>query len=86
MIKTSYQELIRTIIQVVSALIWVDLGLFLPKYTCIIGNSIDGVYLIMRGISYFLQEVVPYIDEEVLFDLAVSGNFDEIKIWFEAYF
>ena len=42
MIKTSYQELIRTIIQVVSALIGVALGLFLPKYTCIIGSSIVG--------------------------------------------
>lgn len=83
MIKTSYQELIRTIIQVVSTLIGVALGLFLPKYTCIIGSSMIGAYLIMRGISYFLQEVVPFINEEDLYDLALSGNFDQIKdmIW-----
>ncbi len=40
----------------------------------------------MRGISYFLQEVVLYIDEEVLSGLAVSGNFDEIKHMIWAYF
>ena len=78
-INTSYQQLIHTIIIVAFIVIGVFLGIFFPKYTCILGSSIIGSYLIMRGISCFLYEKVEFIEEFKLYDLAHSGNYEKIS-------
>ena len=85
-IDTSYQQLIRTIIIVACIVIGVFLGIFFPKYTCIIGSSIIGAYLIMRGISSFLHEYVEFIEEFKLYDLAHSGNYEKISEMILGYF
>ena len=80
-IDTLYQKEMNIIIIVAFIAIGIILGIIAPKYTCIIGSSILGGYLIMRGISLFLYllEVVEFINEVKIYDLARSGNYDKIS-------
>lgn len=84
-IDTSKQELIRIIIIVSLIVIGVVLGFIWPKYTCIFGTSIVGGYCMMRGIAFFLYGKVEFIEEQKLYDLAQSGNYEKIAdmIWGE---
>lgn len=78
LINSSNQKLIRIIIIVFCIIVGVILGIFLPKYTCIVGTSIIGAYILMRGISFFLYGKAEYINERKLYDLANSGNYEKI--------
>ena len=44
----------------------------------------------MRGISLYLGKAVPYLNEQKIYDLAHSGNFEKIgeifSGWFYIYF
>ena len=64
-------------------IIGVLLSIFLPKETFIIGTSILGSYCLMRAFSFFLEDVVPFINELKIYDLATHGNYDKIveMIW-----
>ena len=82
-IDTSHLKLIHAIIIVIFIIIGVILGYIVPKYTCIVGTSIMGAFFLMKGISYFLYGKVNYINEEKLYDLASTGNYEKIAdmIW-----
>ena len=84
-IDTSKQEMIRIIIIVSFIVVGVVLGFIWPKYTCIAGTSIIGAYAIMRSLGFFLYGKVDYIQEQKLYDLAHSGNYEMIAdmIWGE---
>ena len=79
LISISNQKAMSIIIIVSFIVIGVVLGIFAPKYTCIMGSSIIGAYSIMRGISFFLSDVIPFISENKIYDLASSGNFGKIR-------
>lgn len=84
-IDTDKQKLLHIIIIVVCIILGVILGRFFPKHTCIVGTSIMGSYLIMRGIGFFLYGKIDFIDEQKLYDLAHSGNYEKIAhmVWSE---
>lgn len=78
LIDTTHQKLIRYLVIAGFIVIGIVLGMCFPKYIYIIGTSIIGSYLTMRGLSFLLYSKVPYIEENKLYDLAHSGNFDMI--------
>ena len=84
-IDTDKQKLLHIIIIVLSIILGVILGIFFPKHTCIIGTSVIGAYLIMRGIGFLLYGKIDFIDEQKLYDLAHSGNYEKIAdmVWSE---
>ena len=63
--------------------IGVLLSIFLPKETFIIGTSILGSYCLMRAFSFFLEDVVPFINELKIYDLATHQNYEKIAdmVW-----
>lgn len=83
LIDTSKQTLMKVIIIAFFIILGVILGMFLPKYTYIIGTSILGATLITYGINLFLYKVISSIDQRQLTKLAQTGNFEKIKemVW-----
>lgn len=83
LIDTSRQTLMKVIIIAFFIILGVILGMFLPKYTYIIGTSILGATLITYGINLFLYKVLPSIDQSQLTKLAQTGNYEKIKemVW-----
>lgn len=83
LIDTSRQKLMKVIIITFFIILGVILGMFLPKYTYIIGTSILGATLITYGINLFLYKVLPSIDQSQLTKLAQTGNYEKIKemVW-----
>ena len=82
-IDTEYLKLIKIIVAVVFIIIGVLLSIFLPKETFIIGTSILGSYCLMRAFSFFLEDVVPFINELKIYDLATHQNYEKIAdmVW-----
>lgn len=82
-INTKHQKLLNIIIIVLCIILGVILGIFFPKHTFIVGTSIMGAYLIMRGIGFLLYGKIDFIDEQKLYDLARSGNYEKIAymVW-----
>lgn len=85
-INTSYQKVIQIIVYVVLIIAGVIIGRFADKISYIIGTSIIGSYGLMRGISLYLKEKVPYLNEQKIYDLAHSGNFEKIGEIFSGWF
>jgi len=78
LINTKHQAVIRYAVIIGFVVVGVVLGVFLPKYISIIGTSVVGSYLMMRGLSCFLYQKVPFIEERKIYDLARSKNFKKI--------
>ena len=85
-INTSKQKLIQFSIYVLLIIAGIIIGRFQPKVTYIIGTSIIGSYGLMRGISLYLGRAVPYLNEQKIYDLAHSGNFEKIGEIFSGWF
>ena len=79
LIDTEHQKIIRIVIIVVFIVIGVICGIFLTKGTFIVGTSIIGSYCLMRALSFFLYDVVPFVDELKIYDLAKHGNYEKIS-------
>ena len=79
LIDTEHQKIIRIVIIVVFIVIGVIFGIFLTKGTFIVGTSIIGSYCLMRALSFFLYDVVPFVDELKIYDLAKHGNYEKIS-------
>ena len=85
-INTSYQKTIQIVIYVVLVIVGVICGRFAAKISYIIGTSIIGSYGLMRGISLYLKDIIPYLNEQKIYDLARSGNFRKIGEIFSGWF
>lgn len=88
-INTEHQKMIRYISIIVFIVLGIVSGICFPKYVYIIGTSIIGSYFAMRGISIIFYKENPYINEQKLYDLANTKNFDMIaemgSKWFILY-
>ena len=78
-IDTSNLKIVQYVIYGVLTLIGLVLCFFLPKYIYIFGTSFVGAYGIVRGISLLLSSKIKIMDEQKLFDLARTGNFESIE-------
>lgn len=78
LIDTSKQKLIQILVIVLFIIIGIVVGIFVPKGTYIVGTSVIGSYCLMRALSYFLYDVVPFINELKIYDLAKHGNYEKI--------
>lgn len=78
-IQTSHQHTLRTVIIIIFIIIGIVLGIFLSRKVCIFGTSVLGAYAFMKGISFFLYDIIEYIDEEKVYDYSRTGNFEQIK-------
>ena len=58
---------------------WGIIGGFLPKIYYYIGTNIFDNYLIIKGLSYIFYKLVPPIDEQKVYDLAKTKNFEMIN-------
>ena len=85
-INTSYQKVIQIIIYVVLVIAGVICGRFAAKISYIIGTSIIGSYGLMRGISLYLKDKIPYLNEQKIYDLAHTGNFEKVGEIFSGWF
>ena len=88
-IETEHQMLIRYISIIAFIVLGIVLDICFPKYVYIVGTSIIGSYFAMRGISIIFYKQNPYIDEQKLYDLANTRNFNMItemgSKWFILY-
>ena len=82
-IDTEYLKLIKGIVIVVSVVIGILFSIFFTKGTFIIGTSILGSYCLMRAFSFFLDDVLPFIDEIKIYELAKHQNYEKIAemVW-----
>jgi hypothetical protein len=78
-IRTSNQRLIHNIFLVVFSICGGIIGGFLPEIYYYIGNNIFDNYLIVKGLSYIFYKLVPPIDEQKVYDLAKTQNFEMIN-------
>ena len=85
-INTQYQKVIQIIIYVALIIGGVIIGILQAKISYIIGTSIIGSYGLMRGISLYLKEKIPFLNEQKIYDLAHSGNFEKIGEIFSGWF
>ena len=67
----------KRLILIICIIIGIILANYYPKQTCFIGSSLISSYLIMRGISFFLQDIVPFIDDKKICDLDSSENYEK---------
>ena len=83
LIDTKSIKVIRIVVIVIFIIVGVLFGIFLTKGTFIVGTSIIGSYCIMRAFSFFLYDVVNFVDEIKIYDLATHGNYGKIveMIW-----
>ncbi len=67
----------------VSVVIGILFSIFFTKGTFIIGTSILGSYCLMRAFSFFLDDVLPFIDEIKIYELAKHQNYEKIAemVW-----
>lgn len=85
-INTQNQKVIQLIIYVALVIGGVIIGILKAKISYIIGTSIIGSYGLMRGISLYLKEKIPFLNEQKIYDLAHSGNFEKIGEIFSGWF
>ena len=78
LIDTEHLKLIKIMVIIFCAAVGVFLGICFTKGTFIVGTSIIGSYCIMRGLSLFLDKVVPFVNELKIYDLATHHNYDKI--------
>ena len=78
LINTEHIKLIKIMVLIFCVAFGVFLGICLTKGTFIVGTSIIGSYCIMRALSLFLNNVVPFVNELKIYDLATHGNYGQI--------
>ena len=79
LIDNSNKDLIYYLFLIVCIVIGIVSGLVSEKKTFIVGTSIVGGYILMRGISFFLANYIKYFDEKEVFDYARTGNYEIIR-------
>ena len=76
-IKTTYQRLIHNIFLIIFSICGGIIGGKYPKTHYHIGSNIVGNYLMVKGLSYIFYYLAPPIDEQKIYDLAKTENFEK---------
>ncbi len=77
-IKTTHQRLIHNIVLLAFSICGGILGGIFPKNFCPIGSNIFENYLIIKGLSFIFYSLATPIDEQKIYDLAKTQNFEKI--------
>ena len=78
-IKTTYQKLIHNIFLLIFIICGGILGGKYPENVCEIGSNIFDNYLIIKGLSFFFYSLATPIDEQKIYVLAKTQNFEKIN-------
>ena len=78
-IETSYQSLIYYITLIIFLICGGIIGFISPELTNYIGPIIFEDYLLVKGLSYILYFIFPPLDENKIFDLSKTENYEKIK-------
>ena len=78
-IKTTYQRLIHNIFLLVFSIRGGIIGGKFPDIFYDIGSNIFDNYLIIKGLSYLFYSLATPIDEQKIYDLAKTQNFEKIN-------
>ena len=78
-LESQYQKFIYIGLAIIFTIIGGVLGLFFSRKICILSTSTIGGYIFMKGISFLLKGKIDYINEQVIFDYARTGNFEQIE-------
>ena len=77
-IKTTHQRLIHNIVLLAFSICGGILGGQFPEIFCLIGSNIFENYLIIKGLSFIFYSLATPIDEQKIYDLAKTQNFEKI--------
>ena len=78
-IETEHLKIIEIIVIIILVAIGVIFGICFNKETIIVGTSIIGSYCLIRGLSLTLYQVLPFVNELKIYDLATHHNYEQLK-------
>ena len=78
-IKTTYPRLIHHIVLLVFSISGGVLGGLFPESFSLIGSNIFDNYLILKGLSFLLYSLITPIDEQKLYDLTKTQNYEKLN-------